>query len=156
MDLAQHARITGGALKNWLIAQMIDSVSVGILWLLGLYFLKVPFAPLWAVLAALLQLIPHLGPVLGMLGPVLSAAIAWADWKHPLYVLMLYAAIVALDGFLLQPFILKRAAKVPMWVSILAPFILGIIVPFWGVLLAPPLLAVVYAYKARRDRVGPN
>jgi len=156
MDLAQHARITGGALKNWLIAQMIDSVSVGILWLLGLYFLKVPFAPLWAVLAALLQLIPHLGPVLGMLGPVLSAAIAWADWKHPLYVLMLYAAIVALDGFLLQPFILKRAAKVPMWVSILAPFILGIVVPFWGVLLAPPLLAVVYAYKARRDRVGPN
>jgi predicted PurR-regulated permease PerM len=44
---------------------------------------------------------------------------------------------------------MKRTAKVPMWASILAPIVLGIIIPFWGVLLAPPILAVVYAYRAR-------
>jgi|SRR5579862_870107 len=149
MDLSQHLRITGSALKNWLIAQVTDSIIVGLLWLIGLYIFKVPFAPLWAVLAMFLQFIPHLGPVLGMIGPVLSAAIFWADWEHPLYVLMLYGIIVALDGFVLQPFIMKRTAKVPIWVSILAPLVLGIVIPFWGVLLAPPLLAILYAYKAR-------
>jgi predicted PurR-regulated permease PerM len=44
---------------------------------------------------------------------------------------------------------MKRTAKIPIWASILAPIVLGIIIPFWGVLLAPPILAVVYAYRAR-------
>jgi predicted PurR-regulated permease PerM len=51
---------------------------------------------------------------------------------------------------------MKRTARVPVWASILAPIVLGIVIPFWGVLLAPPLLAVLYAYKARQARVqGP-
>ena len=62
---------------------------------------------------------------------------------------MLYAIIVMIDGFLLQPYLMKRAAKVPMWASILTPLVLGILIPFWGVLLSAPLLAVVYAYRAR-------
>ncbi len=57
-----------------------------------------------------------------------------------------------MDGFLLQPYIMKRTAKVPVWASILAPIVLGMVIPFWGVLLAPPLLAVLYAYKARQAR----
>jgi predicted PurR-regulated permease PerM len=148
MNVGEHFRLTGGALKNWLIAQVQDSIAVGILWLVGLLLLKVPWAPLWALLAAMLQFVPHLGPVLGMVGPVLAATLHWKDWEHPLYVLMLYAGIVVVDGLLLQPYIMKRTAKVPMWVSIVAPVVLGILIPFWGVLLAPPLLAVVYAYKA--------
>jgi predicted PurR-regulated permease PerM len=151
MDLGGHLRLTSGALKNWFIAQCQDSLAVGILWLAGLYLLKIPWAPLWALLAAALQFIPHLGPVLGLVGPVLAAALHWADWQHPLYVLMLYAGIVVVDGFLLQPYLMKRTAKVPMWASILTPIVLGFLIPFWGVLLAPPLLAVVYAYRARHQ-----
>jgi predicted PurR-regulated permease PerM len=152
MNLGEHFRITGGALKNWLIAQMQDSVAVGVLWLIGLYVLRVPWAPLWAVLAAVLQVVPHLGPVLGLIGPVMAATLRWQDWEHPLYVLMLYAAIAVIDGFLLQPYIMKRNARVPIWASLLTPIALGILIPFWGVLLAPPLLAVVYAYKAWHEK----
>lgn len=56
MDLGQHFRITGIALKNWLLAQTLDSLAVGFPWLIGLYLLKIPLAPLWALLAAFLQL----------------------------------------------------------------------------------------------------
>ena len=152
MNLGEHFRITSGALKNWLIAQLQDSIAVGLLWLIGLYLLKVPWAPLWALLAATLQVVPHLGPVLGVIGPVLAATFRWGDWEHPLYVLMLYAGIAVVDGFLLQPYIMKRVAKVPIWASLLTPIVLGILIPFWGVLLAPPLLAVVYAYKAWHEK----
>jgi predicted PurR-regulated permease PerM len=151
MNLGEHVRITAGALKNWFIAQCQDSLAVGALWLLGLYLLHVPWAPFWAVLAAILQFVPHLGAVLGMIGPVLAATFHWGDWEHPLYVLMLYAAIVMVDGFFLQPYLMKRTAKVPMWASILTPIVLGILIPFWGVLLSPPLLAVLYAYKVRSN-----
>ena len=150
LTTGDHLRITASALKRWAIAQLQDSLAVGLLWLLGLSILRVPWAPLWALLAATLQIIPHFGPILGLLGPVLAAALRWQDWQHPLYVVILYAVIVVVDGFLLQPYIMRRVAQVPMWASILVPLVLGFAIPFWGFLLAPPLLAVVYAFKARR------
>ncbi len=156
MNPNDHLRLTGNALKNWFIAQCEDSLAVGVLWFVGLYFLHVPWALLWAILAAFLQFIPHLGPVLGLLGPTLTAAIHWGDWKHPLYVLILYAIIVVVDGFALQPYIMKRTAKVPIWASILGPLVLGFLIPFWGVLLAPPLLAVIYAYRKRNSETAAN
>ena len=147
--LRDHLRTTGTALKHWAIAQLQDSLAVGVLWLIGLYLLHVPLAPLWALIAAVLQIVPNFGPILGLIGPLLAATINWTDWEHPLSVLALYAGIVVLDGLVLQPLIMRRTVKVPVWASILAPIVLGIIWPFWGVLVAPPLLAVVYAYRAR-------
>ena len=149
VDFRDHLRTTGSALKHWAIAQIQDSLVVGFLWWAGLYFLHVPLAPLWAIVAALLQIIPHFGPILAMLGPVLTAAIVSRDWQHPLGVLILYAIIAAADGLLLQPYIMRRTAKVPIWASILVPIVLGFVWPFWGILLAPPLLAVIYTYKAK-------
>lgn len=154
MNFGDHLRTTGGALKNWAIAQLEDSLAVGVLWLIGLYVLHVPLAPMWAAIAAVLQIVPHFGPILGLLGPVITATVKWADWEHPLGVLALYAVIVLIDGFLLQPFIMRRTAKVPVWASLVMPIVLGIVWPFWGVLVAPPLLAVVYAYRARRKASG--
>ena len=151
--MAEHLRLTGSALKNWFIAQSQDSLAVGVMWLIGLYAIGVPWAPFWALLAAVLQFVPQIGAVLGLVGPALAAAVRFRDWEHPLYVLILYAVIVMVDGFLLQPYLMKRTARVPMWASILAPLVLGILWPFWGVLLAPPLLAVVYAYKRRQQTV---
>lgn len=147
-----HLRTTAAALKNWALAQIQDSLAVGVLWLAGLSVLHVPWAPLWALIAAVLQIVPHLGPILGLLGPVLAATVKWKDWEHALGVLILYAIIVVIDGLLLQPYIMRRTAKVPIWASILGPIVLGILWPFWGVLLAAPLLAVLYAFKARYEK----
>ena len=152
MDFGDHLRTTGGALKRWAVAQFLDSLAVGILWLAGLYILHVPLAPMWALIAAVLLIVPLFGPILGLLGPVLTATIKWMDWEHPLGVLVLYAVIAVLDGLLLQPYIMRRTAKVPIWASILAPIVLGVLWPFWGVLVAAPLLAVLYAYRARHEK----
>lgn len=149
VKLNEHFRLTGAALKSWFIAQLQDSLAVGVLWLVGLIIIGVPWAPLWALLGAVTQFIPQIGAVLGLVGPALTALFKWGDWQHLVYVLILYAVIAVVDGFLLQPYLMRRLAKVPMWASILSPIVLGIVIPFWGVLLAPPLLAVVYAYRAR-------
>ena len=153
MGFGDHLRTTSGALKNWAVAQLQDSLAVGILWLAGLYILHVPLAPLWAAIAAVFQIVPHLGPILGLLGPVLAATFRWMDWEHPLGVLVLYAIIALLDGLLLQPYIMRRTAKVPIWASVFTPIVLGVIWPFWGVLVAAPLLAVLYAYRERHKKI---
>jgi predicted PurR-regulated permease PerM len=153
MNLSEHLRLTGTALKRWLLAQTLDALTVGLIWTAGLLAIGVPWAPLWGLLGGLLQFVPHLGPVLALIGPAIAAA-ASGGWLRFLYVLMLYAGIAVLDGLILQPYFMRRTAKVPLWASIVTPIVLGVVLPFWGVFLAPPLLAVIYAYRARRPQQG--
>lgn len=149
VEYREHLRTTGHALKNWLIAQTQDALAVGLLWLVGLLIIRVPLAPLWAILAVLLQFIPHFGPVLTMVGPALAALFS-GGWERMVYVLILYAVVVVVDGFVFQPYIMKRTARVPVWASIVVPLVMAFTLGFWGVLLAPPLLAIFYAFKNRR------
>jgi predicted PurR-regulated permease PerM len=148
MDWKEHARTTGSALKNWFVAQCYDSLCVAGIWLIGLWIIGIPFAPLWAVMAGLLQFIPNFGAVIAVIGPALSGALS-DDSMRFFYVLMLFAVIMVVDGLFLQPYLMRRTAKVPFWAALIVPIVMGIIIPIWGVLLAPPLLAVFYAFKRR-------
>ena len=153
MKLGEHFSIAGNALKHWFIAQLCDALSVGLLWLIGLLVLRVPLAPLWALLAGLFQLIPAIGIIFSLVGPAVAAALGGGIFRM-LYVLILYAVIVMIDGFLLQPLLMKRSARVPIWASIVAPLVLGSLLSFWGVVLSVPLLAVIYAYREHYRRTG--
>jgi predicted PurR-regulated permease PerM len=153
MDTRTHLRITGSALKNWFIAQTYDAFAVGALWLIGLLLVGVPWAPFWALLGALFQFVPNIGPALSLLGPVLAALFS-DNAERALWVLGVYAVIVVVDGLVLQPYFMKRTSKVPIWASLLMPFALWFLIPFWwGVVLAAPLLAIIYAYRAHHARL---
>jgi predicted PurR-regulated permease PerM len=151
-----HARTTGAALKNWFIAQAYDALAVGALWLAGLYVLGVPLWWLWGLLAVGLQFVPWFGPILSLIGPAIAGSLA-GGWWMLLHVLFLYAVVAVVDGFVFQPYFLKRTARVPIWASILAPIVLGLVFNIWGVILAPPLLAVLYAFRKppQQPRVPP-
>src|SRR5260370_20356049 len=153
MKIFSHLRTTGTALKNWFIAQTYDALAVGALWLIGLRIIGVPWAPLWAFLGAVLQYIPNFGPVLTVILAELGALFTGSGMKM-LYVLIVYAVIVVVDGLVLQPYIMKRTAKVPIWASIFVPILMGLLFSlggplssFLGVLLSPPLLALVFPYR---------
>src|SRR5262249_4048950 len=163
LSLNDHLRLTGSALKNWFIAQLQDALAVGALWLVGLWIIGVPWAPLWAVIAGMLQFVPNVGAILGMLFPLGAAVLTdngeplfWYVPAKAFYVLILFAIIAVVDGLVLQPWLMKRSAKVPLWASIVFPILGAIILPPWGAVLAPPILAVVYAYKRRHADSQPT
>jgi predicted PurR-regulated permease PerM len=149
---ALHLRTAGSALVNWWRAVTIEGLCVAVLWLIGLLLLKVPLAPVWALIAGLMTLVPNIGGVIALLGPAFAILVSQPDMYRLCFLLGMYAVIVVIDQLMLQPLIMKRVTRVPVWASILVPILLGIIIPFWGILLAPPLLAVVYAF--RRPRQG--
>ena len=136
-------------------SDLLDSLLVSMLWLTGLLILHVPWAPFWAFLAFAFQFIPHLGGPLSLAGPMFSSLVAGHGWYGAAYLLILYAIIVVIDGFILQPYLMRRAAKVPVWASLVVPLVMGFFFQFWGVLLSAPLLAVVYSIRAhRREQRG--
>ena len=139
-----HPHRGGSALLGWWRAVTLDALLVGILWFIGLELLHVPLAPLWAFVAAILQFIPTFGPMLAVIGPILSVAFADSDNLLNIgLVLGLYGLIAALEGLVIGPYVLHRTTRVPWWAAFLGPIILGILIPPWGVLIAPPLLAIV-------------
>jgi len=153
MNVREHARLTGNALMNWFIATCKDAACVGALWLVGLWIIGIRWAPLWAFVGGAAQFIPNVGPIVGMIGP---AAVGFLSHDHMkgIYVLILYAIIVVVDGLLLQPYIMKRTVKVPIWASILFPLVMGFFFNFIGVLLSGPMLAVIFAYKHRQAQAA--
>lgn len=149
-DWRSHVKITGSALKNWFIAQCYDCLAVALLWLVGLMIIGIPWAPLWAVLAGLLQFVPNFGGAIAVIIPALLGALNH-DHMRFFYVLILFAVIMVTDGLLLQPYLMKRTAKVPFWASLLTPVAIALLIPFWwAILLAPPLLAVMFAFRRRQ------
>jgi len=142
-----HARTAGTALVNWWRAVSIEALCVAILWWIGLTLLGIPLAPVWALIGGLMTFVPNFGGVITVIFPVMMVLFSGRDLYRLGFVLGLYAVIVVIDQLLLQPWLLKRVTRVPIWASIFVPIALGIIIPFWGVLLGPPLLAVVYAFR---------
>src|SRR5215471_10288051 len=145
MDWRDHAVTTREALKNWFIAQCYDSLAVAVLWLVGLLIIGIPWAPLWAMIAGLVQFVPNFGHMIALIGP---AVVGLVDHTKFFYVLILFAVIMVTDGLFLQPYLMKRTAKVPFWVALITPIAVALLIPFWwAVLLAPPLLAVIFAFR---------
>jgi predicted PurR-regulated permease PerM len=140
-------RTAGGALLNWWRAATLDALIVGCIWFVGLELIRVPLAPLWAFLGALLQFIPTFGGMIALIGPVLAVCLSDHDYWRLGLVLGLFGLIAILEGLVIAPYVLHRTTKVPWWAAFLGPIALGIIIPFWGVLLAPPLLAVFFAFR---------
>ncbi len=147
-----HLRTAGGALLKWWQATSIEALCVAVLWFIGLEILHVPLAGAWALVAGLMAFVPNFGGVISLLGPTFSVLLTGHDEERLIWLLCVYAAIVVIDQLLIQPLLMKKVTRVPIWASILAPIVLGIVIPFWGVLLAPPLLAVIYAF--RRPKTG--
>ena len=153
-DFRDHARTAGAALFNWWKAVTIEALCVAVMWLIGLLLLHVPLAPVWAVIGGLMTFIPNFGGVITVIFPVLMILFSGHDMYRLGLVLGLYAVIVVVDQLALQPLLLKRVSRIPIWASIVVPIALGIVIPFWGVLLAPPLLAVIYAFRRPRQGIG--
>ena len=154
VSIRNHFELTFEALKRWFLAQCYDAAIVALLWLAALWALHVPWPPLWALLGGLFQFVPHFGPVLTLIGPAMALLVSRAPWERWLGLLIAYGVIAVVDGLILQPYLMRRQNRVPIWASILTPLALGLLIPFWGVLLAPPLLAVIYAYARRRQEQG--
>ena len=154
MSIGDDLRTTLHALKSWLLARAQNALIVGVLWWVGLTIIRVPGAIFWGVLGGLLQFIPNFGAMLALIGPEF-VCLATTQGMKMIYVLILYAVIAVLDGLVLDPVLMKRTARVPVWASIPTPIILGILWPFWGVVISAPLLAVVFAFvhRARQGEI---
>ena len=153
--IAEHARNLAGIIEKvlgrYIRAQLMLGLIVGYLIFVGLLILKIPFAPVLAILAGIGELIPTLGPWISG-AVVVIIALAMAPDKV-IWVIVLFLSVQLLENGLLVPRVqggyLRIHPALMIFMLVLGAYLAG----FWGLLLAGPLTATgvaIYKYIQQR------
>ncbi len=129
----------GTRVSRQLLMQSLVNATYGVAVGVGLYFLNVPYALVWAMLGAALRFIPYVGPVLAAGAPILVSLAALQGWRGPLEVVALFTVLELFTNLVLETVLYAGAAGVSQ-VALLVS------VAFWtwlwgplGLLMATPL-----------------
>ena len=132
------SKVTG-----YLTMQVIVNVSFGVPIGIGLYFLGLPNAALWGLLATLLRFIPYVGAWIALSFPLLLSLATTTTWRAPIETLALFGGIELITSNVLEPWLYGAHTGLSP-VAIMAATI------FWtwlwggvGLLLAMPLTVCV-------------
>lgn len=124
----------------WLIGTFAKMVVIGAFTTVGLLLLDIPLALALGLLAALLEFIPYLGPILSSVPAILVALTATP--MDALYVALLYLGVQSAEGYVVAPLIDQRSVHLPPALAITAQLLLGVTLGVVGVIFATPLTAV--------------
>jgi predicted PurR-regulated permease PerM len=132
-------------IANFMRVQVFTSVLVAVMTGIALWWLEVDHPVVWGILAGVFNSIPYLGPVLVTGGLGVVSFMQFDDLLRTGYVCGIAFAITSLEGFLLTPMLMGRAAQmnpVAIFVGLLFwSWIWGI----WGTILAVPMLMMLKA-----------
>ena len=133
----------GHRVSQFLIAQTLINIGVGVLVAAGLYWIGVPYAMLWGGLTVVLRFVPYVGTTLSALMPAALAFAVFPGWLELLQTLALFAILDLLAAYFVEPVVLGRRTGV-------SSFALLVSALFWiwvwgpiGLLLATPLTVCI-------------
>jgi len=134
--------------------QFWSGLLVGVLTWIGFAWIGVRYAGLWGVAAGILNCIPYFGPTLIL---VASSAAAFLQFRSPMTVLIVAVvgiAITSLEGFLLAPIALGRAARVNSVAVFVAVMFWGWMWGAIGLIMAVPILMCVKTVSDHVESMG--
>lgn len=91
--------------SRYLVMQLIVNATYGLPIGIGLYFIGVPNAFLWGLLATLLRFIPFIGPWIAACFPVLLAFAIDPGWTKLILTLALFVVVEVFSNNLIEPWL---------------------------------------------------
>lgn len=128
-------------LRWWLLGTLISMVIAGVASGVALWLLGVPMAVTLGVIMGIFQFVPLIGPLAATVPAVLVAFTV--SPQTVLWVLIAYEIIQIVEGNIILPIILKKAAEIPPAVTIVAQVLFGILAGTLGIVFATPLVASI-------------
>ena len=134
------SNIISDKMGGYLIALLATSGSVGLVMLLGLLICKVPYALLLAVITAVFDIIPVVGPALALLICIL--AVYEAGIPIIISVIVTFTLAQLIENNFVRPYIFGKVMHIHPIVIFLFLFIAAEYIGFVGVIFAPALAAL--------------
>jgi predicted PurR-regulated permease PerM len=142
-------------IARFLLVQLTTSVLVAVATAAALWGLGVRQAAFWGVASGVLNSIPYFGPLVVTSGLAAIAFMQFGTLSMTLIVAGTALLITTLEGWLLTPGLMGRAARMNQ-VAVFAGLIFwSWLWGFWGVVLAVPMMMVVKAVCDHIDDLKP-
>jgi predicted PurR-regulated permease PerM len=129
-------------LGGWVRGQLLLMLTIGIVTLVGLTILRIPYALPLALTAGLLEILPNLGPTIAAIPAIVIAYLTFGPISAVI-MLIFYIIVQQLENNILVPRIMAANANVSPLVSIVAILIGFEIGSVIGALLAIPIYIIL-------------
>lgn len=143
--------------SRYLLMQLLVNLSYGIPIGIALYFIGVPNALLWGLLAAVLRFIPYLGPFLAALFPIALAVAVDPGWTMLLWVVGLFLVAELVSNNVIEPWLYGSSTGLSSLAIIMAAIVWTTLWGPVGLFLATPLtvcLVVIGRYVPQLEFLG--
>ena len=127
--------------SQYIIGKTLDSTIIGILCLICMTLLKLPYALIISLIVGITNMIPYFGPFIGAIPGILILLII--SPKSSLIFAILILAIQQLDGSVIGPKILGKSTGLQPISIIFAITVGGAIAGVMGMFLGVPIVAVL-------------
>ncbi|MDD3925813.1 MAG: AI-2E family transporter [bacterium] len=141
-EIIDLAVTTNNLLGNYIVGHLLLITSIGFLTSIGLLIMGVPFALVLGLIAAVLEVVPNLGPIIAAV-PAILLAFSSKGWAFALGVAGFYVFVQIIESYVLAPTILGRSVGLDPLTIILAVMVGGHYAGILGVLVAIPASAVL-------------
>jgi predicted PurR-regulated permease PerM len=142
-------------IQRYLLINVLASLLVGVSTWLVFAWIGLEEAPVWGVLAAVVNWMPYLGAIAVTGAASVAAFVQFDSIEMGMAVLGASLVIQTLEGYLLMPFLTSRVNKmspVVVFVSVLA---FGWLWGVWGLLLGVPMVVIVKSICDRIEDLRP-
>lgn len=131
-------------LGKWVYGQVLVSSAIGLVTWLAATLLGLPYAGVLGIIAALLEIIPTIGPIVAAI-PAVAIGLNESVQKGVI-VAVVYTAIQQVEGYVVSPILMGKTVKLHPIAIILSLLVGSALFGFVGALFAVPGALVVSAF----------
>lgn len=151
-EVLQEAR---AVVKSYTLGLIIETAIVALLNSTALLLLGIDYAILFGIIAAILNLIPYIGILIGGLLPLVMAMITNDSMWYPIGVIGAFSLIQFIDNNFIVPYVVASRVSINALISIIAAIIGGMLWGISGMFLALPAVAILKVIFDRVETLKP-
>jgi predicted PurR-regulated permease PerM len=143
----------GQRLSRLFLTQLMLNAGFGLVIGMGLWFIGVPSAALWGMLAMILRFVPYIGPPISAIFPLVLAAAVGTGWGMVLWTIALFLVAEGIVGQAIEPVVSGHSTG-------LSPVAIIASATFWtwlwgpiGLILATPMSVCLVVLGRHVDRL---
>ncbi|MEP7273170.1 MAG: AI-2E family transporter [Acidobacteriota bacterium] len=131
-----------GVISTYVRKQMLISLVMGVLYVIGFTILRVPLGVTIGLLAGLLNFVPYLGTVTGFILALVFVALDGAGLWRVAGVVGVFGLVQAVEGYYLTPKLLGSSLNLHPVLVLLGLMVGGNLFGLLGIILAVPVIAL--------------
>jgi predicted PurR-regulated permease PerM len=145
----------GTQIERFMLVQVFTSLIVAVATSLALWWIGLDQPVIWGLAAGILNSIPYFGPIIVTGGLMLVAYLQFETIQMAIYVAGIALVITTLEGWLLTPTLMGRAASINPAAIFVGIIFWSWVWGIWGLILAVPMLMMIKAVCDRIEELQP-